>query len=277
MLWKKDVLFCDISPTTYAISEAKEKAKRYIKDFTGKDVFARGTTKKRLRNIVSTHSNHLIKKGKGIDPVLQENKAVNIDIACKKINGIVIRPGETFSFWRTVGKITRKKGYKDGRIISANKLTPGLGGGLCNLGNTIHLLVLHSPMEVTEFHTHSDALAPDEGERIPMSSGTSVCYNYVDFRFKNTTDQPVQLCVWCQDGELRGELRSRSQFPWTYEIVEEDHHFVKEDDKYFRVSKIYKLTKDRETGRVIDKKLVRDNHSEVMFDYDQIPRELIRL
>jgi vancomycin resistance protein VanW len=81
-----------------------------------------------------------------------------------------------------------------------------------------------------------------------MSSGTSVCYNYVDFRFKNTTDQPVQLCVWCEDGELRGELRSARQFPFTYEITEEGHHFAKEGDKYFRISKIYKLTKDRQTG-----------------------------
>ena len=276
MLWKKDVLFCDLNPVTYAISESKEKLKRYIKDYLGKDVFAKGQTRKRLRVVVSEHSNHLIKKGKGIDPVLQENKAVNIDIASKKINGIVIRPGETFSFWRTVGKITKRKGYKDGRIISANKLTPGLGGGLCNLANTIHLLVIHSPLTVTEFHTHSDALAPDEGARVPMSAGTSVCYNYIDFRFKNTTNYPFQLCVWCEDGELKGELRSSVQFPWTYEIDEQDHHFAKEDDKYFRISKIYKVTKDRETGELVDKTLIRDNHSEVMFDYDLIPNELIR-
>ena len=272
----KDILFCDICPATYAISETKEKIKRNIKDSMGSEKFAHGQTNKRLKNVVSTHSNHLIKKGKGIDPVLQKNKAINIDLACKKINGIIIRPGETFSFWRTVGKITKKAGYKDGRIISANKLQPGLGGGLCNLGNTIHLLVIHSPLTVTEFHTHSDALAPDGDVRIPMSSGTSVCYNYIDFRFKNTTNQPVQLCVWCENGELKGELRSARPFPHEYEIIEEDHHFAKEGDKYFRISKIYKLTKDKKTGDIIYKKLIRDNHSEVMFDYNDIPKELIR-
>ena len=61
---------------------------------------------------------------------------------------------------------------------------PGLGGGLCNLANTIYWIVLHSPLEVTEFHQHSDALAPNEGKRMPFSSGTSVCYNNVDYRFK---------------------------------------------------------------------------------------------
>ncbi|SDA11633.1 vancomycin resistance protein VanW [Ruminococcus sp. YE71] len=276
-LRSKPILFCDINDTTYAISEAKEKAKRYYKDFTGNDRFAVKRTGSRLPNVVSTYSSHLIKKGKGIDPTLQRNKAVNIKIAADTMNGMVIMPGETFSFWRTVGKITAAKGYRDGRIISGGKLEPGLGGGLCNLANTIHNLILHSPLEVTEFHSHSDALAPDGAKRVPFSSGTSVCYNYIDYRFKNTTDQPVQLCVWCEKGELRAELRSRSRFPYTFELAEEDHHFtLEEDGKYYRISKIYKVTRDRESGRVIAKDLVRDNHSEVMYDYSEIPRDLIR-
>lgn len=274
--WSKDILFCNISPLTYAISETKEKLRRYLQDFFGNDKFSKIRTRKKLKNLVSEHSNTLIKKGKGIDPVLQENKAVNIELACSKINGMIIRPGETFSFWRTIGSITEKKGYKSGRIISDNKLTPGLGGGLCNLGNTIHLLVLHSPLEVTEFHSHSDALAPDGDHRVPFSSGTSVCYNYIDYRFRNNTDQDVQLCLWCEDGKLRGELRSKKPFPYRYEIIEEDHHFSKEDGVFYRISKIYKVTKDKATGKVVDKVLVRDNHSEVMFDYDLIPKELIR-
>lgn len=275
-LRSEKILFCDINDTTYAISEAKEKAKRYYKDFSGSDRFAVRRTGSRLPNVVSTYSNHLIKKGKGIDPELQRNKAVNIRIACDTMNGMVIMPGETFSFWRTVGKITSAKGYRAGRIISGGKLEPGLGGGLCNLANTIHNLILHSPLEVTEFHSHSDALAPDGAKRVPFSSGTSVCYNYIDYRFRNNTDQPVQLCVWCEKGELKAELRSKRQFPYTFELLEEDHHFAKEGDKYYRISKIYKLTRDRATGEIVAKDLVRDNHSEVMYDYSEIPEELIR-
>ena len=277
--WSRDVLFCNISPLTYAISETKEKLKRILSDETAilhGERFAHSRSKRRLKTVVSTHSNKLIKTGKGIDPVLQENKAVNIALASSKMNGMIIRPGEVFSFWRTVGSITEKKGYKAGRIISDNKLTPGLGGGLCNLANTIHLLVLHSPLEVTEFHSHSDALAPDEGKRVPFSSGTSVCYNYIDYRFRNNTDRPVQLCLRCEDGRLIGELRSGKPFPYRYELVEEDHHFSKENGVFYRVSKIYKLTIDRETDEIVEKTLVRDNHSEVMFDYDLIPKELIR-
>ena len=218
----------------------------------------------------------MIKRGKGVDPQLQRNKAVNIDLACKKINGIVIHPGEVFSFWGLVGKTTKRKGYMDGRVIEKNKLKSGIGGGLCNLSNTIHLLILHSPLTVTEFHMHSDALAPDEGKRIPFSAGTSVNYNYQDYRFRNDTDQDVQLLVWCENDKLFAELRSESAFPWNYEIVEENHHFKKEKDKFYRNSKIYRNIYDVKTGKLLDKEMILNNHSEVMFDYDLIPKDLIK-
>lgn len=272
----KKKLFCEICPATYAISEWKEINKRRIKDFTGREKFAGEKQKEKLPNLVSSHRSELIKRGKDVDPVLQKNKAVNIALAAAEINGVIIHPGEVFSFWKLIGKTTKKKGYLDGRIISENKLMPGIGGGLCNLGNTIHLLVLHSPLTVTEFHGHSDALSPDHGERIPFSSGTSVSYNYIDYRFKNTTQQDVQLLLWCEDEKLYGEIRSEREFPDRYEIFEEDHHFHKEGETYYRISKIYRNTIDKKTGKVRECVLVRDNHSEVMYDYDLIPKELIR-
>lgn len=277
MLFNKNKNFCDINPVCFAISSEKEIFKRYIKDALGKEKFAKNLEEKRLPNVVFHYSSNLIKKGKGIDVRLQENKVTNIMLACCKMNGMIIRPGEVFSFWKTVGRATKRKGYKEGRVIVKGKIEPGTGGGLCNLGNTINLLVLHSPLEIVELHHHSDALAPDNGKRVPFSSGTSVSYNYIDYRFKNNTDQDIQLLVWCEDGKLHGELRSQKEFPWSYELIEEDHHFQKEGDKYYRISKIYRNTIERITGDILDKKLIWDNHSIVMYDYDLIPKDQIRV
>lgn len=276
MFGKKRILFCEIHPVCYKISLQKEIGKRHLKDFFSNEKFAEQHQAEILPNLVSSWSSNLIKRAPGVELRLQENKAVNIDIACKKINGLIIKPGEFFSFWRTVGKPTKSKGYKDGRVIIKNKLIPGLGGGLCNLGNTIHRMILHSPLKVTEIHHHSDALAPDEGKRVPFSAGTSISYNYIDFRFKNITEQNFQLCLWCENEKLFGELRSESEFPYEYRLVEENHHFHKEGEKFFRVSKIYRETLDKATGEVIAKDLVWDNHSEVMYDYNLIPQDLIR-
>ena len=273
---KQRKLFCERNALFFAISQKKGILLRHLRDLFSREKFAKTRSAEVLPNLVSERSSGLIKRGPGIDPVLQENKAVNISLASAQIHHLLIRPGETFSFWRTVGKTSRRKGYLDGRVIEHGRLIPGTGGGLCNLGNTIHLLILHSPLTVTEFHHHSDALAPDEGKRVPFSAGTSVCYNYIDYRFRNDTDQTFQLLLWCENECLCGQLRSQRPVGLTYELTEEDHHFRKEGERYYRVSKIYRLTRDARTGEVVEKKLILDNHSQVMFDPALIPPELIR-
>ncbi|MBR4389124.1 MAG: VanW family protein, partial [Prevotella sp.] len=182
------------------------------------------------------------------------------------------------SFWRLVGKTSKRHGFSEGRVIINGKLVSGVGGGLCNLANTLNLLILHSPMTITEIHHHSDALAPDPGGvRIPYAAGTSVNYNFVDYRFRNDTPQPVQLCTWCDGDDLHAELRTTEVFPYTYRLVEEGHHFHQEENgKFYRISKIYRETIDRTTGEVVKKELEWNNHSEVMFDYSLIPAEAIQ-
>lgn len=276
VFWNKDLLFCEISPTTYAISMQKEIFKRHLQDFRAKKEFAKTFEKETLGNLVSSHESALIKRGPGIDVTLQKNKAINIEIASSKMTNLIIHPGEEFSFWKLVGKITKRKGYLDGRVIMGDQIEPGLGGGLCNLANTINWLIVHSPMDITEFHTHSDALAPDGDKRIPLSNGTSVAYNNIDYRFKNNTDQKVQILLWVENEILYAQLRSEKEFPWTYELIEKDHHFNKEGEKFYRHSKIYRVKRDRKTNDILEEVLILSNHSEVMFDYSLIPSDLIR-
>ncbi len=270
-------LFCDISPTTYKISVKKEILLRHIKNILSSEKIAKTHSKKELPNIVKSHSSILIRKLHGVDLKLQENKVTNIMLACNKINGIIVHPGEIFSYWSTVGPTGKKYGYKEGLVIGRKVgLTSGYGGGLCQMANMIHWLVLNSPLDVTELHHHSDALFPDERRTVPFGTGTSVCYNNLDYRFKNNTDQDVQILVWCENGELCGELRSEREFPCRYKLIEENHHFRKEGDKYFRISQVYRIVIDRLTNEEIYRELILDNHSEVLYDYSLIPKDQIR-
>lgn len=269
-------LFCNINPTCYKISVKKEVARRYLSDFFYKKRIAYDkNTKNLLPNIVKSHSSILIRKLHGVDLKLQENKVTNIMLACNKVNGIIIRPGETFSFWRTIGDTKKKDGYKKALVIGGSGFTEGYGGGLCQMANMIHWLVLNSPLEVTELHHHSDALFPDERRRVPFGTGTSVSYINADYRFKNNTDQKVQILVWVENGELCGELRSEREFPCRYKLVEENHHYQKEGKQYYRISQVYRIVIDRLTNQEINKELILDNHSAVMYDYNLIPKEEI--
>lgn len=270
-------LFCDISPTCYKISEKKEILLRRIKDLFSGERIAKTKNREPLQNIVKGHSSVLIRKLHGVDIKLQENKVTNIMLACKNINGIIVKPGETFSFWRTVGPSKKKYDYKEGLIIMrGGGLSSGIGGGLCQMANMVHWLVLNNPLEVTELHHHSDALFPDERRRVPFGTGTSVWYNNVDYRFKNNTDQNFQILVWVENGEVCGELRSEKALPCRYKLIEENHHFEKEGDKYYRISQVYRIVIDRMTSEELYKELILDNHSSVLYDYSLIPKEEIR-
>lgn len=270
--------FCDLGPFAYAISVRKQIIVRHIHNFLHKENYATTRQEAPMPALIHAYSCNMIKRGPGIDLKLQVNKAENIRLACKRMNQLVIRPGESFSFWHYVGKTSRKNGFAEGRVIVNGKLVAGTGGGLCNLANAIHLLAMHSPLTMTELHHHSDALAPDpDGKRTPYSAGTSVNYNYLDLRFRNDTGQPVQLFAWCESDELHAELRTTQEYPYTYRIVEEGHHFHKsESGQYYRLSKIYRETIARPTGEVVKKELKWDNRSKVMFDPSLIPSEQIR-
>lgn len=275
---KRKRLFCEISPATYYISLQKEILRRHLKNLFGRERYAHETSHEWLPVVVASHSGDMIKRGPGIDPLLQQNKADNIRLACSKIDGIVVQPGETFSFWRLVGKTSKRNGFAEGRVLVNGRLKAGVGGGLCNLANTLCLLMLHSPVTITELHHHSDALAPDpDNIRKPYSAGTSVNYNFIDLRFRNDTAQPIQLHTWCEGDILCAEMRTTVEFPYKYQLVEEDHHFHQEEDgTFYRVSRIYRETYDRATGSLLNRELNWNNHSEVMFDYSLIPLDLIR-
>lgn len=275
---KKKKLFCEISPLTYAISLQKEILKRHVKNLLGKERYASRREKERLPVVVFSTGGNMIKRGPGIDERLQQNKADNIRLACSKIDGLVLEPGETFSFWRQVGKTSKRNGFSEGRVLINGRLVAGVGGGLCNLANTLNLLALHSPLTITEMHHHSDALAPDPGNKhVPYSAGTSVNYNFIDLRFRNDTDRPIQICTWCEGDNLNAALCTTEEFPYTYRLTEENHHFHQEDDgRFFRNSLIYRETIDKATGQVVNRELNWKNHSEVMFDYALIPKDQIR-
>ncbi len=271
-------LFCERGPIAYAISLYKQIITRWIKDFLSRDKFARQCVGELLPVVVYAHNSNVIKRGPGIDLELQMGKMRNIEIVCRRINGLVVNPGETFSFWHQAGRTSRRNGFASGRVLRNGRLVSGTGGGLCNLANTLHLLIMNSPMTITELHHHSDALAPDpDGVRVPYSAGTSVSYNYIDLRFRNDSDRPVQIVARCEGDCLVAEMRTTKEFPRSYRIVEEGHHFHKEENGvYYRISKIYRETIDRSTGEVIGRELKWDNRSKVMFAPALIPADQIK-
>lgn len=270
-------LFCEYGPIFYKISLFKEAIKKDLRDFKNGKKFAKKINKENFEHIWKGDTKVLLRKLHGVDMQLQKNKVTNLRIASKKIDGIIVKPGEEFSFWNLVGNATKRKGYLEGLVISNSQMKKGVGGGLCQMANMIHWLVLHTPLEVTELHHHSDALFPDVKRRVPFGTGTSISYKALDYRFKNTTNTPIQIRIWLDDTMLYGEIRSNEPLKQRYKIVEEDNYYEKEDDGiFYRNSKVYRIITDKETKQEIKKELILNNHSQVMYDYELIPKDEIR-
>ena len=196
----KRKLFCQISPTTYRISVQKCRCMRHLRDWTSGKTFAAEKSDEPLPMLIYRHKSLIRRKLGNVHMDLQENKAVNLSLAAPKVTGILIRPGETFSFWHLVGSLSPKKGYLEGLAISNGEPKRGTGGGMCQFTNLIHWMILHTPLQIVEHHHHDGLdLFPDFNRQIPFGTGTSIVYNYLDYRFYNPTDATYQLIVYVTD------------------------------------------------------------------------------
>ncbi len=271
-------LFCELGPWAYRISTAKEILLRDCRDLFSRTKFARERSPSLLPAVICRHSS-LIRRTLGdVDQALQENKAENLRLAVPHVDKILIRPGETFSFWKLVGNCTAKKGYREGLIIKNGVPGRGIGGGMCQFTNLLHWMALHSPLEITEHHHHNGVdLFPDYGRKVPFGCGTSILYNYRDYRLYNPTNQTFQFTVWLDEKNLNGELRAQHALDTAYHIQEKDAYFVQEPDgNWYRHNQIYQRVVDKRSGNTVRNQMILENHSRVLYDPSLIPPASIR-
>lgn len=215
--------------------------------------------------MIYIHQTVLLRPLKDVDMHWQYNKIINLRLAADKLSGIIVRPGETLSFWKIVGKPTYRKGYLDGVTLSHGKVIPGCGGGLCQLSNLIYWMTLHTPMTVTERHRHGYDVFPDASRTQPFGSGATCFYPYGDLMITNTTERAFQLCVRVGTENLEGEWRSTEPSEYHYEIVEKNHQMSGEYwGGFSRHNELYRQCYDME-GNFITEDFITENHALMMY------------
>lgn len=177
---------------------------------------------------IFAHHTPLLRQLRNVEMQLQYNKITNLKLAGACINGLILRPGETFSFWRLVGNTTKRKGYLKGMVLNNGGFCAGTGGGLCQMSNLIYWITLHTPMTVMERWRHNYDVFPDSNRTQPFGSGATVAYNYIDLQIKNETDRSYQLLIWLDGEYLYGEWRSTKPTEFRYEVYEADHIIISE-------------------------------------------------
>ena len=254
------------SPLRIYLGKKYYRLRRYCDWYFGGKKYASQKEGLLLPHVVFTHKTPLLRQLKNVDMWLQHNKVKNLQIAFQKLNGVILKPGETFSYWRLIGKPTRRKGYVEGMVLFYGKVMAGVGGGLCQLSNLIYWMTLHTPLTVTERYRHSYDVFPDANREQPFGSGATCAYNYLDLQIKNETNQTYQLIVYLTDTHLVGEWRSTAPPIRKYEVYEKEHWITHEDwGGYVRHNVIHRKVYARD-GELIDDEYVTENHAIMMYE-----------
>ena len=263
--------FAQWSPITYQIAVEKNIAQRKMKDALSGAAFALERQEEPLPHLIYAH-NSLIRRTLGqVDLRLQDNKAVSLGLAAPCVNGILIRPGETFSFWRLVGRCTAKRGFLPGMVLQNGVPKEGIGGGMCQFTNLLHWMALHSDLTITERHHHDDYdLFPDFGRQVPFGVGTSILYNYLDYRLRNDTRETYQILVRSDGTYLRGELRCTASPGHVWHISCEEEYFSREMDGWYRNNRVIRRKVDKGTGNTLETVLLQQAHARVLYDESYI-------
>lgn len=129
------------------------------------------------------------------------NRTTNIKLASSKIDGIVILPGETFSYNTTVGKRTATAGFKSAAVYAGGEVTTGIGGGICQVSSTLYNSVLLSNLEIVERHNHG--FNPGY---VKAGTDATVSWGGPDFKFKNNRKYPIKVLCSNSGGTVTTQI-----------------------------------------------------------------------
>ncbi|MDD2376141.1 MAG: VanW family protein [Clostridia bacterium] len=118
----------------------------------------------------------------------QKTRANNLRIALSYLNGVIVMPGEIFSYYNKIGETTYSKGYKDAATFKGGTVVYEVGGGICQTSSTLYNVALIANMEIIERHQHGLPVG-----YVPPSRDATVYGNVLDFKFKNTRNYPIKI------------------------------------------------------------------------------------
>lgn len=136
----------------------------------------------------------------------QGRRARNIEVAASRLSGLVLVPGELYSFNAIVGPRTVENGFHRAYEIFRGEMIEGVGGGTCQVSSTLYAAAFLAGLEPVERLPHSRPLA-----YIPIGLDATVVYPVVDFKFRNPYDFPVAVHAEVVGNTVRFELYGRDK------------------------------------------------------------------
>lgn len=118
----------------------------------------------------------------------ERDRTHNLGIACRSINGALLKPGEVLSYNKVVGPRLKEYGFRDAPIFVKGEVEPGTGGGVCQVSTTVYNAALLANMKILRRAHHSRPVV-----YAPVGRDATVAYPAVDLKFENTSDAPIYI------------------------------------------------------------------------------------
>ncbi|SFX67846.1 Putative peptidoglycan binding domain-containing protein [Thermoactinomyces sp. DSM 45891] len=147
---------------------------------------------------VEKASNKLVGSFKTTFDPGNENRTINIKKSSETIDGLVLLPGEEFSFNKVVGERTVARGYKKAGVIVKGELAEDIGGGICQVSSTLYNSVDRAKVQITRRISHSK-----EVPYVPPGRDATVSWGGPDFRFKNNYNKPMVIRITVSGGTIQ--------------------------------------------------------------------------
>lgn len=125
------------------------------------------------------------------------NRATNLRLACEALDGLILYPGDTFSYNGTLGERTPEKGYKPAASYMGGKTIQSYGGGICQPSSALYYACLHADLEIVQRHCHTYP-----SSYVPLGMDATVDWNGPDYKFRNNTDFPIRIDAEADGGQV---------------------------------------------------------------------------
>lgn len=170
----------------------------------------------------------------------------NLELVCSFLDGVVIQPGEVFSYNDTIGERTVERGFLYGESFSGLEESRSAGGGVCQGSSVLYVCALTAELEIVERVNHGI-----EVNYTPPGQDAAVSWGGPDFQFRNNTHFPIKITAKLADSQLQIQLLG----------TDEKDYYIELESTYGRdtlqsYANVYALKYDKETGELLSREKV---------------------
>lgn len=148
------------------------------------------------------------------------DRTENVRLAGKMLDGLIIAPGEEFSFNNAVGPRETERGFRPAKIIEGGNFVLGVGGGVCQVSSTLYNTVLLAGLTIKERHNHSISIT-----YVPLGRDATVAYPWKDLKFINNSPSYLLLHSNIEGNRLTISIYGSGEPP--YDQIEMKNKIIK--------------------------------------------------